>query len=942
MPKRVRRKNHLAELNQLAADRAKRLEELRNAHAGSSNHEDHQSSEVVPSSSNSVALTGSNNNTATKVVQLHSLMKWPKWPNVSVSEHTSNFSIRERAEQRRIEQLSGEDSDFEESHGQFSRKLPAAEKENEDADFEDSGTNGSKQQNETSADGLSESHNSPAKSQYFMPPGSDTDCSFVFVTKQASNNKENESSDLDPLSTFRRSLKTVFGEKQNQEPKNVFDLTTEDSSSESEQEMPQKDSVASEDKESNSVNQANHENKPIERSSSSEQSQAQRYEETFSFVEHQAGSNSEIELSTPVSSDYSTSNSSDTTSESDTDNGFEDTFLTLSASNPNSNVFKLGERFHSIAAKHDISDFAANDLWNLMKSVVPQEQRNSMKCFKTVRNRHYKVLPPIFMDIEFEDSCTGEVKTLSKKEVFPKKLFQKNPHWRLKSVVTYVRIKGILKILYYIHPELKGKQLHAILSDDGVPESKSRARSVDILSIKFEECSIVFPIKVVRCEKNEYIPPSRTWPMFIDELKALGITVEDFCADAKKRCEVLCQKQFNGFSSCPYCYSVGETRGGSTVVFPAETWNADLRTDEDVRSIMENLEKLTLPERHGYWGKSPLLQIENFDICRQVPCEYLHLVCLGVVRSLLRWSLDLPVPNGTRRDINIRTKKLEKELRRIKLPSEFSRRIRGTLDVKNLKGTEFRNIAAFYFVIVANGFKDNENVQKIWTLLGFLLRLYIMDEDIYEESRQVLRIHEKLLLRRWYFFMELEFGASKMFFNNHVFGAHANLVRRRGPFTRTSTFRQEHLYGRLQKKFYAGTISSGKQLFQRSLVQILLQKHVERKTAKLSGKTHLKTDDSIFRLQDGRWFRFVDIVEMISEDHDHLKIEAFQIHTKSFQSKVQPDLNFDLVQFYAISKIDSKKQVINTTHSGCKVAYKGLVAGGNIMTIPQGVFDEEL
>ena len=191
--------------------------------------------------------------------------------------------------------------------------------------------------------------------------------------------------------------------------------------------------------------------------------------------------------------------------------------------------------------------------------------------------------------------------------------------------------------------------------------------------------------------------------------------------------------------------------------------------------------------------------------------------------------------------------------------------------------------------------------------------------------------------------MEHQFGTSKMFFNNHVFGAHAHLVRRRGPFTRTSTFRQEHTYGRLQKKFFAGSMSSGKQLFQRTLVELLLRTtHKHKRTPKLSGKENVKTDDSIFVLENGNWYKFGDVVNVISENTDDLVFTAFRIQTAKFESSVQPDLDFDLVQFYSVVSIDNEPVTINTSNPGCKVAHKGLIVGENIMTIPQGVFDEEL
>ena len=57
--------------------------------------------------------------------------------------------------------------------------------------------------------------------------------------------------------------------------------------------------------------------------------------------------------------------------------------------------------------------------------------------------------------------------------------------------------------------------------------------------------------------------------------------------------------------------------------------NSELRTYEDFVNV-------TFPEHQLL--KSPLLHLDNFDLIKQLPLDYMHL-CLGVMRKLLNYWL---------------------------------------------------------------------------------------------------------------------------------------------------------------------------------------------------------------------------------------------------------------------------------------------------------------
>ena len=77
----------------------------------------------------------------------------------------------------------------------------------------------------------------------------------------------------------------------------------------------------------------------------------------------------------------------------------------------------------------------------------------------------------------------------------------------------------------------------------------------------------------------------------------------------------------------------------SHTVWPASTANADARTREKILEIITKLEnadtQLPADEAKGIVRRSFFLDVPDFDFVKDIPCEYLHAVCLGVVKRLL-------------------------------------------------------------------------------------------------------------------------------------------------------------------------------------------------------------------------------------------------------------------------------------------------------------------
>ena len=89
-------------------------------------------------------------------------------------------------------------------------------------------------------------------------------------------------------------------------------------------------------------------------------------------------------------------------------------------------------------------------------------------------------------------------------------------------------------------------------------------------------------------------------------------------------------KGHGGYYSCPYCDIKGRYLGGK-VVFPyKDAVKANLRTDLEIRDIMDHIDELDDPDdRKGILAKSPLTELQHFSFVDQIGLDYLHNYCLG-------------------------------------------------------------------------------------------------------------------------------------------------------------------------------------------------------------------------------------------------------------------------------------------------------------------------
>ena len=201
---------------------------------------------------------------------------------------------------------------------------------------------------------------------------------------------------------------------------------------------------------------------------------------------------------------------------------------------------------------------------------------------------------------------------------------------------------------------------------------------------------------------NIYLRP------FVEEINFLqntgihinGIRVQvkmhSFICDAPAKALILKVKSHSGYSSCTKCTVEGDYVD-HRVIFNA-TSNT-LRTDQSFRDKQDE---------DFHLGYSCIEGIENFDIVKGFPIDYMHLICLGIMKKLLKLWVSGP-PSFFKLSA-IQIKKISDDLKRIRLfvPLEFQRKPRGLEDLDRWKATEFRQFLLYTGPFVLKGVIDDE------------------------------------------------------------------------------------------------------------------------------------------------------------------------------------------------------------------------------------------
>ena len=167
--------------------------------------------------------------------------------------------------------------------------------------------------------------------------------------------------------------------------------------------------------------------------------------------------------------------------------------------------------------------------------------------------------------------------------------------------------------------------------------------------------------------------------------KQLPVSVSCIICDAPARAMVKCSKLYSGYYGCDKCSQRGHFVGRMTYMYPCIK-NLPLRTDEAFRNN-DNAEH--------HRGVSPILELNSVNMIDDFPLDYLHQVCLGVMKKLLLlWK------RGPRTLCRLSAASISRLSTRLidmrqNIPREFARKPRSLDEIDRWKATEFRQFLLY-------------------------------------------------------------------------------------------------------------------------------------------------------------------------------------------------------------------------------------------------------
>jgi len=299
--------------------------------------------------------------------------------------------------------------------------------------------------------------------------------------------------------------------------------------------------------------------------------------------------------------------------------------------------------------------------------------------------------------------------------------------------------------------------LHVFI--DGKRHGKGEENSLWLILGRVANCNELKPF-VISCFFGTGKPPSvkEFVQPFIDEYNLLhenGVEIQRekykiilkcVICDAQARAFCKCIIASNGTFACERCECEGVfLHDFHSMCYP--DLNANLRTHEEFVNQSQ--------EKH-HKGESPFLEIEHLDMVCDFILDYMHLVCLGVMKRLLlnawlRGEVPHIFSQTQIKTFNHHLMKCGQQL-----PDDFNRIGRPIEDVDHWKAMEFRTFLLYTGpVVLKQVFKNNPDKYSHFLLLHIGVRILLSPKSTNDQkkmAREILKTFSQ------------DFG--------HIYGAH--------------------------------------------------------------------------------------------------------------------------------------------------------------------------
>lgn len=203
---------------------------------------------------------------------------------------------------------------------------------------------------------------------------------------------------------------------------------------------------------------------------------------------------------------------------------------------------------------------------------------------------------------------------------------------------------------------------------------------------------------------------------FVNDGNLYKVKLDCFVCDAPARSFIKNVKSHTGYFGCDKCTQEGEYLN-HRMTFPVTT--AKLRTDADFREMIDD---------SHHRGPCPLSDLP-IGLVTSFVFDYMHLVCLGVVRKLIKFWISGSLHKGDDVASRLSANSVQRLSARLVslqsfVPCEFARRPRALSEIDRWKATEFRQFLLYTGPIVLPGILST-NVYNHFMLLSAAITILV-------------------------------------------------------------------------------------------------------------------------------------------------------------------------------------------------------------------------
>ncbi|XP_046737627.1 uncharacterized protein LOC124406298 [Diprion similis] len=345
---------------------------------------------------------------------------------------------------------------------------------------------------------------------------------------------------------------------------------------------------------------------------------------------------------------------------------------------------------------------------------------------------------------------------------------------------------SVRSVAKYYSTENCPKELQININVDGLPLTKSSGSQFWPILASVEADFYTEPFIVgLYHGSNEFMKYfTEECSKIIDVRLSIGnrtvpIKINAFVSDTPAKCFITGTKGHNAYFGCGKWVQEGEFID-NRVTYPETT--ARLRTNESFR--------LKTNEEHH--KKTSILENLCINMILDFPIDYMHLVCLGVMKKLLQFwikgSKDVRMTNFQRKRASDLLLLLNKSISK-----EFARKARPLEEVDRFKATELRQLLLYTGPIV---FRDNLPRDKYNHFLCLSVAIRILASPEYHIK---LNDYARELLQYFVESFPSFYGHQHISYNVHNFIYLCDDVKLKGPLDKFSAFKFENYMQKIRK-----------------------------------------------------------------------------------------------------------------------------------------------